>query len=142
MEVTEKTGKLLTVYKGYKEHQGGLSIDDVVDIMYSGYEYFDPKDCAELPKDMTKQFAARVLANYEEGIQKIPSDERIAEGAGDLFSVEEIKKWALKAVCHFYRCSSADKILIQLGLLAHDVESELRATDVCELAVWEWFGEA
>ena len=143
MEITEKTGKLLTVFR---EHREDLSISDVVDIMYSGYECFKPDGDFN---NLTKEWAVDLLNTYETGRQKIPTDDRIAEVVGGAFSVMEMKKWALKAVCHFYRCGSADKFLLQLGLLEftptpvmpNDNEPDLRATDVCELAVWEWFGD-
>ena len=144
MQMTEKAGNLLTAYSKCRDD---LSIDEVVDIMYSGFECFKPEEnlemltYTEIYAALTKEWAVGILTSYEARRQKIPSDEKIAEVAGDVFSVEEMKKWALKAVCHFYRCHSADRILLQLGLLVQANDGEgFVATDVCELSVWEWFG--
>ena len=134
MEISEKTGKLLAVYSACKRE--GISVQDVVDILYGGYECFRAE---ENYAPMTKEWALGVLTTYEAGREKIPTDAAITEAAGGLYTVEEMKKWALKAVCHFYRCHSADQILLNLGLLEAD-DAGLKVTDICEFSVWEWFG--
>lgn len=71
----------------------------------------------------------------------IPTDEQIKEAiANTTHSIDDIKNFALKALCDFYTCSSAEQILIKLGLFneIEEFPGHLDPTRLGQDSVWEW----
>ncbi len=69
----------------------------------------------------------------------IPTDAEIQQAIGTTtHTVEDIKMWAMKALCRYYTSHTVGQILHELKLVDSASPYRFKPTELCKRSVWEW----